>query len=73
VDAEIARATPDQKTRLKQALEHVAKTQTEVDKAKTVMQATGDQLVAALKDYAEETGVQRILRFRPCPCRQRLC
>ncbi|HTV26969.1 MAG TPA: P-loop NTPase fold protein [Xanthobacteraceae bacterium] len=63
VDSEIARATALEHTEMLQALAKVAQTQTEVDKAKTVLQATGDQVVSALKDYSEETGSQRILRF----------
>jgi hypothetical protein len=63
VDKEIAEATAREQQEVSRAFERVARTQTEVDKAKTVMQATGDQVVAALRDYSEESGTQRILRF----------
>ncbi|SEP42790.1 KAP family P-loop domain-containing protein [Rhodospirillales bacterium URHD0017] len=63
VALQISRATEDERNKSQQAVANVAKTAAEVEKAKTLVQATSQQVALALKDYAEETGALRISRF----------
>ncbi|CAN7649226.1 P-loop NTPase fold protein [Mesorhizobium sp. LjNodule214] len=63
VDVQIALATQKEQDEVVAAASGLAKSSAEVENAKTLAQATGDQVVAALKDYAEETSALRIRRF----------
>jgi len=63
VDVRIAYATQKELDEVAAAASGLAKSSAEVENAKILVQATGDQVVAALKDYAEETGALRIRRF----------
>jgi hypothetical protein len=63
VDVQIASATQNEQDVVAAAASDLAKSSAEVENARTLVRATGDQVVAALKDYAEETGALRIRRF----------
>jgi hypothetical protein len=63
IDTEIANATASEQGEVAEGITKIAQSRTEVEKAKAVMQATGDQVATALRDYTEETGSRRILRF----------
>jgi hypothetical protein len=63
IDAEITKATLAEQVEAVDAAAKVAHSAAQVEKAKTLLQATGDAVVAAQKDYAEETGSLRIRRF----------
>jgi hypothetical protein len=63
IDAEITTATQAERQAAVDAATRVGQSVVEVEKAKTLVQATGEQVVAALKEYAEETGTLRLRRF----------
>ncbi len=63
IEAEITIATQAERQAATDAAAKVAQSMAEVEKAKTLVQATGEQVVAALKEYAEETGTLRLRRF----------
>jgi len=63
VDAEITRATVAETENVMAAEHELAASAAKVEKAKTLVQATGELVVAALKEYAEETGTPRLRRF----------
>jgi hypothetical protein len=63
IDDEIRRATEAEAKDVEAAATNLAGLESEVEKARTVLQATADKLAAALQDYAEETGAVRIRRF----------
>lgn len=63
VDAEIAKATAKEQEEVLAAANQVAQQMAKVEQAKTVLQATSEQVANALRDYSEETGGLRIRRF----------
>lgn len=63
IDDEIRKATAAEVKDVETAAAKLAGLESEVEKARTVLQATADNLAAALQEYAEETGAVRIRRF----------
>ena len=63
IDARIREATVAEAKAVEAAAKDLADSESEVEKAKTVLQATGDKVAAALQEYAEEAGSLRIRRF----------
>lgn len=63
IDAEINRASVTEQANVSAATDELAKTTAAVEQAKTVLQATGEQVAMAVRDYAEETSGLRIARF----------
>jgi hypothetical protein len=63
IDAQVTIATQAERKTAADAASEVGQSVAEVEKAKTLVQATGEQVVAALKEYAEETGTLRLHRF----------
>jgi len=63
IDEEIRQATVREATQVSAAASAVAQRAAEVEQARTILQATGEQVAVALRDYAEETGGLRIRRF----------
>jgi hypothetical protein len=61
--AKIREATVAEAAAVETAAKDLAESESEVEKAKTVLQATGDKVAAALQEYAEEAGSLRIRRF----------
>lgn len=63
IDREIAKATAAEQTKMLAAEVELAKKAAAVEQAKSVLQATSEQVAAALRDYVEETGGMRLRRF----------
>jgi hypothetical protein len=63
IDASIRGATVAEAQAVEAAAKTLANSEGEVEKAKTVLQATGDKVAKALQEYAEEAGSLRIRRF----------
>jgi hypothetical protein len=63
IDAKIREATVAEAEAVEAAAKNLAGSESEVEKAKTVLQATGDKVALALQEYAEEAGSLRIRRF----------
>jgi hypothetical protein len=63
IDREIGRASQAERANVALAEIEIAKSEAKVEQAKTVVQATGEQVAAALREYAEETGALRLRRF----------
>jgi hypothetical protein len=63
IDAAISKATEDEQREVVAAGKSVGAAAAEVEQAKSILRATGDQVAAALRDYADETNGPRIARF----------
>ncbi len=63
MDRRVAEATATEQKNVAKGEAEVAAKSAQVEQAKTVLQATGEHVAAALRDYAEETGGMRLRRF----------
>jgi len=63
IDQRIAEATAAVQAHVAKAEADVSAKSAQVEQAKAVLQATGEHVAAALRDYAEETGGMRLRRF----------
>jgi hypothetical protein len=63
IDSEIAKATQKEREAMETAAATLARSAADVENARALAKAAADQVVAALKEFAEETGATRIRRF----------
>ena len=63
MDRRVAEATATEQKNVAKGEAEVAAKSAQVEQAKTVLQATGEHVAAALRDDAEETGGMRLRRF----------